>query len=234
MDKIDTCLSFIDECSQVRKDAVAIETKSDVKTLDCNLQAVSDTLIKKVHKVQNAVYQGTYEVKLNEGQIREEIGKVSDKINFKSEVNIQSVEDTEKNNCQTVSKCYLVQTNKELRKSLCREASTQVSTQRDEKQDVESRLDVRPKQYKGIESVGPDSSYLDLHTTEYQSIRPTPAPTRIKAIDSSRPPRQLEIPVDITQFNVAFTQPAVDDLVSRPNQPSQGRVTMEICINHNR
>ena len=39
MDKSDTCLSFIDECSQVTKDvhSVAIETKSDVKTLDRNL-----------------------------------------------------------------------------------------------------------------------------------------------------------------------------------------------------
>ena len=58
-----------------------------------------------------------YEVKLNQVQIREEIGRVSDKIDFKSEVNIQSVEDTEK----TIVKQFqnvtenLVQTNKELR-----------------------------------------------------------------------------------------------------------------------
>ena len=104
----------------------------------------------------------------------------------------------------------MIQDNKELRKSLRREASTQVSTQPDEKQGVESRPDVRPKQYKGIGSIGPDSSYLDLDTTEYQSIRPTPAPTRIKT-DLSRPPPQLEIPVDKNQFNVAFTQPPVYD-----------------------
>ena len=178
MDKSDTCLLFIDKCSQVTKDvhSFVIETKSDVKTLDRNLQGVSDTLIKKVHKVQNAVHQGMYKVKLNQGQIREEIGKVADKIDFKSEVNIQSVEDTEK----TIVKQFqnvtenLIQDNKELRKSLRREASTQVTTQLEEKQGVETRPDVRPKQYKGIESVGPDSSYLDLDTTEYQSIRPPP------------------------------------------------------------
>ena len=85
---------------------------------------------------------------------------------------------------------------------------------------------MRSKQYKGIESVGPDSSYLEFDTTEYQSIRPTPAPTRIKTVDLSRPPPQLDIPVDKSQFNVAFTQPAVDDLVSYPNQPSQGRVPL--------
>ena len=153
---------------------------------------------------------------------------MSDKIDFKSEVNIQSVEDTEKTivrQFQNVTE-NLVQTNKELRKSLCREASAQVSTQLDEKQGVESKPDVRSKQYKGIESVGPDSSYLELDTTEYQSIRPTPAPTRIKTVDLSRPPPQLDIPVDKSQFNVAFTQPAVDDLVSHPNQPSQGRVPL--------
>ena len=62
MEKSDTCLSFIDECSNVTKDihSVAIETKSGVKTLDRYLQGASDTLIKKVHKVQNAVHQGTY------------------------------------------------------------------------------------------------------------------------------------------------------------------------------
>ena len=70
------------------------------------------------------------------------------------------------------------------------------------------------------------TSYLELDTTEYQSIRPTPAPTRIKTVDLSRPPPQLDIPVDKSQFNVAFTQPAVDDLVSYPNQPSQGRVPL--------
>ena len=113
-----------------------------------------------------------------------------------------------------------------MRKSLRREASTQVSTQLDEKQDVESRPDVTPKQYRGIESAGPDSSYLDLDTTEYQSISPTPAPTRIKTVDLSRPPPQLDMPVDKNQFNVAFTQPAVDDLVSHPNQPSQDRVPL--------
>ena len=113
-----------------------------------------------------------------------------------------------------------------MRKSLCREASTQVSTQLGDKQDVESRPDVRPKQSKGIESVGPDSSYLDFDTTEYQSIRPTPAPTRIKTVNLSRPPPQLDIPVDKSQFNVAFTQPAVDDLVSYPNQPSRGQVPL--------
>ena len=32
--------------------------------------------------------------------------------------------------------------------------------------------------------------------------------------------------IDKSQFNVAFTQPAVDDLVSYPNQPSQGRVSL--------
>ena len=113
-----------------------------------------------------------------------------------------------------------------MRKSLRREASTQVSTQLDENQDVESRPDVKPKQYKGIESVGPDSSYLDLDTTEYQSIRPTPVPTTIKTVDFSRLPPQLDMPVDKNQFNVAFTQPAVDDLVSHPNQPSQDRVPL--------
>ena len=169
-----------------------------------------------------------YEVRLNQVQIREEIGKVADKIYFKSEINIQSVEDTEK----TVVKQFqnviqnLVQNKKELRKSLLREASTQVSTQIDEKQSVESRPDVRPKQYKGIESVGPDSSYLEFDATEYQSIRRTPASTRIKTVDLSRPPPQLDIPVDKNQFSVAFTQSAVDELVSHPNQPSQGKVPL--------
>ena len=102
-----------------------------------------------------------------------------------------------------------------------------MDTQLDNKQDIESRPDVRPKQYKGIVSVGPDSSYLELYTTEYQSIRPTPTLTRIKTVDYlSRPPLQLDIPVDKSQFNVAFTQPAVEDLVSYPNQPSQGRVPL--------
>ena len=101
-----------------------------------------------------------------------------------------------------------------------------MDTQLDNKQGIESRSEVRPKQYKGIESVGPDSSYLELETTEYQSIRPTPATTRIKTVDLSRPPPQLDIPVDKSQFNVAFTQPVVDDLVSDPNQPSQGRVPL--------
>ena len=36
----------------------------------------------------------------------------------------------------------------------------------------------------------------------------------------------MDIPVEKSQFNVAFTQPAVDDLVSYPNQPSQGRVPL--------
>ena len=69
-----------------------------------------------------------YEVKLNQGKIREEIGKMADTIDFKSEINIQSVEDTEK----TIVKQFqnvtenLIQDNKELRKSLSREASTQV------------------------------------------------------------------------------------------------------------
>ena len=72
MEKSDICLSFIDECSHVTKDvhSVAMEAKSDVKTLDRKLQGVSDTLIKKVHKVQNAVHQGTYEVKLNQARVR--------------------------------------------------------------------------------------------------------------------------------------------------------------------
>ena len=115
---------------------------------------------------------------------------MSDKIDFKSEVNIQSVEDTEK----TIVKQFqnvtenLVQTNKELRKSLHRGASTQVTTELDERQGVESGPDVRPKQYKGIESVGPNSSYLDPDTTEYQSIRRSLVPTRIKTVDLSRPP----------------------------------------------
>ena len=67
-----------------------------------------------------------YEVKLNQGKIREEIGKMADTIDFKSEINIQSVEDTEK----TIVKQFqnvtenLIQDNKELRKSLSREAST--------------------------------------------------------------------------------------------------------------
>ena len=174
--------------------------------------------------MQGTVHQGTYEVKLNQGQIREELGKVSDKIDFKSEVNIQSVEDSEKTivrQFQNVTE-NLAQTNNELRKSLHREAGIQVDTQLDNKQDIGSRPDVRPKQYKGIESVGPDSSYLELDTTEYQCNRPTPAPTRIKTVDLSRPPPQLDIPVDKSQFNIAFTQPAVDD----PNQPSQGRVPL--------
>ena len=67
-----------------------------------------------------------YEFKLNQGKIREEIGKMADTIDFKSEINIQSVEDTEK----TIVKQFqnvtenLIQDNKELRKSLSREAST--------------------------------------------------------------------------------------------------------------
>ena len=36
----------------------------------------------------------------------------------------------------------------------------------------------------------------------------------------------MDIPIDKSQFNVAFTQPAVDDLVCYPNQPSQGRVPL--------
>ena len=81
IEKSDTCLSFIDECSHVTKDihSVAMETKIDVKTLDRSLQGVSDTLSKKVHKVQGAVHQGTYEVRLNQVQIREEIVKVAEK-----------------------------------------------------------------------------------------------------------------------------------------------------------
>ena len=67
-----------------------------------------------------------YEVKLNQGKIREEIGKMADTIDFKSEINIQSVEDTEK----TIVKQFqnvtenLIQDNKELTKSLSTEAST--------------------------------------------------------------------------------------------------------------
>ena len=229
INKSDTCLSFIEECG-VAKDvhSVTIETKSDIKSLDRNLQSVSSTLGKQIHKVQGTVHQGTYEVKLTQGQIREELGKVSDKIDFKSEVNIQAVEDSEKTivrQFQDVTE-NLAQTNYESRKLLHREAGTQVDTQLDNKQGIESRPDVRPKQYKGIESVGPDSSYLELDTTEYQSIRPTPVTTRIKTVDLSRPSPQLDIPVDKSQFNVAFTQPAVDDLVSYPNQPSQGRVPL--------
>ena len=51
IDKSDTCLSFIEECSGVAKDvhSVTIETKSDIKALDRNLQGVSDTLGKKIH-----------------------------------------------------------------------------------------------------------------------------------------------------------------------------------------
>ena len=230
IDKSDTCLSFIEECSGMSKDvhSVTIETKSDIKALGRSLHSVSDTLGKKIYKVQGTVHQGTYEVKLNQGQIREELGKVSEKIDFKSEVNIQSVENSEKaivRQFQNVTE-NLAQSNNELRKSLHREASIQVDTQLDSKQDIESRPDVRPKQYKGIESVGPDSSYLELDATEYQSIRPNHAPTGIKTVDLSRPPAQLAIPVDKSQFNVAFTQPAVDDLVSYPNQPSQGRIPL--------
>ena len=90
INKSDTCLSYIEECSGVVKDvhSVTVETKSDMKALDRNLQSVSGTLGKQIHKVQGTVHQGTYEVKLNQGQIREELGKVSDKIDFKSEVNI--------------------------------------------------------------------------------------------------------------------------------------------------
>ena len=230
IDKSDTCLSFIEECSGVVKDvhSVTVETKSDMKAMDRNLQSVSGTLGKQIHKVQGTVHQGTYEVKLNQGQIREELGKVSDKIDFKSEVNVQAVEDSEKTIVRQFQEVTenLAQTNNELRKSLHREVSVQVDTQLDNKPGIESRPDGRPKQYKGIESVGPDSSYLELDTTECQSIRPTPATTRIKTVDLSRPPPQLDIPVDKSQFNVAFTQPAVDDLVSYPNQPSQGRVSL--------
>ena len=153
---------------------------------------------------------------------------MSDKIDFKSEVKIQAVEDSEKTivrQFQDVTE-NLAQTNYESRKLLDREAGIQVDTPLENKQGIESRPDVRPKQYKGIESVGPDSSYLELDTTEYQSIKPTPSTTRIKTVDLSRPPPQLDIPVDKSQFNVAFTQPAVDDLVSYPNQPSQGRVPL--------
>ena len=76
MEKSDTCLWFIDECLHITKDvhSVPMETKSDVKILDHSLQGVSDTLSKKVHKVQGAV-QGTYKVRLNQVQIREEIVK---------------------------------------------------------------------------------------------------------------------------------------------------------------
>ena len=64
INKSDTCLSFIEECSGVAKDvhSVTIETKSDTKALDHNLQGVADTLGKKIHKVQGTVHQGTYEV----------------------------------------------------------------------------------------------------------------------------------------------------------------------------
>ena len=122
IDKSDTCLSFIEECSGVAKDvhSVTIETKSDIKALDRSLQSVSDTLGKRIHKVQSTVHQGTYEVKLNQGEIREELGKVSDKIDFKSEVNIQSVEDNEKTIVRQFQNLTenLAQTNNELRKSL--------------------------------------------------------------------------------------------------------------------
>ena len=49
VEKRDTCLSFIDECSHITKDvhSIAMETKNNVKTLNHNLQGVSDTLIKK-------------------------------------------------------------------------------------------------------------------------------------------------------------------------------------------
>ena len=56
---------------------------------------------------------------------------MADTIDFKSEINIQLVEDTEK----TIVKQFqnvtenLIQDNKELRKLLSREANTQVSTQ---------------------------------------------------------------------------------------------------------
>ena len=172
IDKSDTCLSFIEECSGVVKDvhSVTVETKSDMKALDRNLQSVSGTLGKQIHKVQGTVHQGTYKVKLNQGQIREELGKVSDKIDFKSEVNIQAVEDSEK----TIVRQF---------------------------QDVTENL------------------------AQINNV-PTPATTRIKTVDLSRPPPQLDIPVEKSQFNVAFTQPAVDDLVSYPNQPSQGRVPL--------
>ena len=36
----------------------------------------------------------------------------------------------------------------------------------------------------------------------------------------------MDVPVHKYQFSVVFTQPAVDDLVSHPNQPSQGRVPL--------
>ena len=57
IEKSDTCLSFIDECSNVTKNvhSVAMETKSDVKALDRNIQGVSDTLSKNIHNVQGAV-----------------------------------------------------------------------------------------------------------------------------------------------------------------------------------
>ena len=172
IDKSDTCLLYIEECSGVVKDvhSVTVETKSDIKSLDRNLQSVSSTLGKQIDKVQGTVHQGTYEFKLTQGQIREELGKVSDKIDFKSEVNIQAVEDSEK----TIVRQF---------------------------QDV-------------TENLAQTNNVL------------TPATTRIKTVDLSRPPPQLDIPVEKSQFNVAFTQPAVDDLVSYPNQPSQGRVPL--------
>ena len=147
IDKGDTCLSFLDECSNVTKDvhSVTIETKSDIKALDRKLQGVSDTLGKKIHNVQGTVHQGTYEVKLNQGQIREELGKVTDKIDFKSEVIIQSVEDSEKTivrQFQNVTE-NLAQTNNELRKSLHREASIQVNTQLDNKLEIGRPVDCR-------------------------------------------------------------------------------------------
>ena len=54
INKSDTCLSFIEECSGVAKDvhSVTIETKSDIKSLDRNLQSVSSTLGKQIHKVK--------------------------------------------------------------------------------------------------------------------------------------------------------------------------------------
>ena len=52
LEKSDTCLALINNCYHVTKDihSVAMETNNDVKPLDCNLQGISNTLIKKYTK----------------------------------------------------------------------------------------------------------------------------------------------------------------------------------------
>ena len=84
-----------------------------------------------------------------------------------------------------------------------------------------SEPDVRPKHCKGIESVEPDSSILDLDIIEYQSVRPTAASSKTMTIDLSRPPLQLEAPFDKNQFSVTFTQS-----LPNPNQLNQSRAPM--------